>query len=76
MILGKGKITPVFKKGRKEELGKYRLVSFTSAWQGHGVDRPSRDAEAHVRCGGDPRHQLWLHHGQIVPDLWWSSMME
>ncbi|KAK4818093.1 LOW QUALITY PROTEIN: hypothetical protein QYF61_005670, partial [Mycteria americana] len=41
----KGNIVPIFKKGRKDNPGKYRPVSLT--WEDHGTDPPRNYAKAH-----------------------------
>jgi len=41
----KGNTTPIFNKGRKEDLGYYRLVRLTSdfpVWEGDGAKNPGR----------------------------------
>jgi len=41
----KGNITPIFKKGRKGEVGKLYLY----AWDDHGADNPISYLKAHTR---------------------------
>jgi len=45
----RGKIGPVFKKGRKEDPGNYRPVSQRRlcAWQDHGANPPGHHVKAH-----------------------------
>jgi len=68
----KGKITPIFKKGRKKN------QLHPSTWGDRRVEPPRRDAKAYVKQGGDLRQLAWLHQEQIIPDqscgfLWWSG---
>lgn len=69
LVTEEGKNTPMFKKGRKEDLGNYKLASCTSwAWEDHAVDATGSNVKAHMRQGDNLRQPVWLHHGQIIHD--------
>jgi len=65
----KGNITPIFKKGRKEDWGKLQAgAPHLCAWEDHGADPPRSYVEARMRQRSDSRQTAWLHQGQILPD--------
>jgi len=43
----RGNITPIFKKGKKEDPGNNRPVTHLCAWQDDGADSPRNHAKAH-----------------------------
>lgn len=46
----KGNITPILKKGRKEDLGKLQdSEPHLCAWEDHGADPPGRHVKAYTR---------------------------
>ena len=60
----KGNITPIFKKGRKENLGEPHLC----AWEDHGTYPLGSYVKAYEGWAGVSRQTVWLHQGQILPD--------
>ena len=61
MLTGKkGSVAPIFKKGRKYNLGNCQPVSFTSM-PGKVMEQIILEAEEHGREGGDMGEPAWLH---------------
>ena len=64
----KGNTTPIFKKGRKDDMELLTsLLPHLCTREYHGAGPPGTDVKARVRQVGHPRQPSWFHQGQVTP---------